>query len=176
MKVSRLETHDRLLHLHEDQADKVNQGCHDCLTKNWVSLALQRRSPYVYIFGHARTHDNGVDKVIHWQPRLSKPEVQSNSFLARATSNTDILEICWILPPMEYWDEYIKGNVVANEYVIWSINQYKNNKENLGKPFPDDFPEEKIRLILKDIARERDEENRMKKIYPIIDTTLNYEV
>src|ERR1043165_3721886 len=112
MKVNRLETHDRLLHLIKDQSDQVQKGAEDCLKKNPLSLAYQSKSPYVYIFGHARTHENGVDKVLYWQPRLMKPNPESNSYLFRATSNTDIMEICWILPPHELWPQYKKGNVV----------------------------------------------------------------
>lgn len=163
MKVDRLETHDRLTKLLKDQSETVSQGCHDCLTKNSLSLALQRRSPYVYIFGHARTHENGCDKVIHWQPRLSKPPVQDNSFLFRAISNTTELEICWILPPKEDWDQYIDGNVVQSKHIKWSINEYLYNKEMLSKPFHDDFPEQKIRRILKDYALELEQEARVNR-------------
>jgi len=165
MKVNRLEAHDRLLYFKKDQQDIINQGASDCLTKNPLSLALQRRSPYVYIFAHPRTADNGVDKIMLWQPRLGKPEPQTNSYLFRATSNTDLLEICWILPPQELWDQYKKGNVTESDWVTWSIDQYINNKKGLAEAFPEDFPKEKIDMILIDIAREMEEEIKMKKLY-----------
>lgn len=169
MKLNRLETHDRLLHLIKDQSEKVQQGAEECLKKNPLSLAYQDRSPYVYIFGHARTHDNGVDKRLLWEPRLTKPTPQSNSFLFRAISKTDNMEVCWILPPFETWSQYKKGNVVESDDVSWSIYQYQNNREELAKPFPDDLPDEKCKQILLEIAREMEEAIARKKgIIPTI--------
>lgn len=162
MKINRLEAHDRLLFFKKDQEANINQGIEDCLKKNRDSLALQDRSPYIYIFAHPRTADDGVTKRMLWQARLSKPAPQENSYLFRALSKTDILEICWMIPPNAQWSQYKKGNVTESGIVNWSIDQYKNNREELAKPFPDDFNEQQIRGILLDIAREIDEEKRMK--------------
>jgi hypothetical protein len=167
MKLNRLETHDRLLHLKKDQSNTISQGADDCLKKNSLSLALQAKSPYVYIFAHPRTADDGVTKKMYWQPRLGKPTPQTNSYLFRAQSNTDIMEICWLLPPQETWKQYQKGNVTESQWVLWSIDQYINNRLELGKPFPDDFSEEQIRQILIKVATEMDEEKRLKSLYPI---------
>ncbi len=164
MKLNRLETHDRLLHLIKDQSQLVQEGADECLKKNSLSLAYQDRCPYVYIFGHARTADDGVTKRILWEPRLTKPTPQSNSFLFRAISKTDNMEVCWILPPHEMWFQYKKGNVVESDVVSWSIHQYQNNSEELGKPFPDDFPDDKCKRILLDIAREMEENIATRKI------------
>jgi hypothetical protein len=103
MKIQRLETHDRLAHLQQDQSHIIAQGCEDCLKKNWLSLAFQARCHYVYIFAHPRTTDNGVNKRLLWQPRLSKPTAQTNSYLFGAQSNTDLIELCWLIPPRELW-------------------------------------------------------------------------
>lgn len=165
MKINRLETHDRLLAFKKDQSDIIQQGATDCMTKNPLSLALQQRSPYIYIFAHPRTHDDGVTKVMYWQPRLGKPKAQPNSYLFRATSHTDLLEVCWMLPPTEMWDQYKKGNVTESDWVTWSIDQYINNKKGLEEPFHEDFLKEKIEMILKEIAREMEEEIRIKKLY-----------
>ncbi len=165
MKLNRLETHDRLLHFKKDQADIISEGCKDCLKKNSLSLALQDRSPYIYIFAHPRTADDGVNKRMLWQPRLGKPSAQENSYLFRAESKTDNLEICWMIPPHEHWKQYEKGNVTEHEYVRWSIHQYKNNRLGLEAPFVEDFNQAKINEILLDIAREMDEDKRMAKLY-----------
>ena len=99
MKVDRLETHDRLLHFKKDQALNIAQGAEDCLKRNPLSLAIQSRSPYVYLFAHPRTADDGFTKRMLWQPRLTRPKAQTNSYLFRAQSNSDVIEVCWLLPP-----------------------------------------------------------------------------
>lgn len=152
MKLNRLEAHDRLLHFKQDQSQNIFQGAEDCLKKNTLSLALQERSPYIYIFAHPRTHDDGVTKVMYWQPRLTKPEAQTNSYLFRAISHTDMMEVCWLIPPEEMWKQYQKGNVTEDPTVLWSINQYKNNKKNLQRKDVEDLPEEKILEIYRTIS------------------------
>jgi len=182
MKVNRLETHDRHQHLIQDQSETVEQGATDCLKTNKLSLAYQERSPYVYIFGHARTlgfdekmalwssgqfqnFEEIPEKILMWQPRLSKPEPQENSFLFRATSKTDIVEVCWILPPKEMWNQYKKGNVAESSYSEWSIDQYKNNKEQLGAPFPDDLPDDVALDILNKIKTDWRQEKLRDKYF-----------
>ncbi len=165
MKINRLETHDRLQHLKKDQSVNIAQGAEDCLKSNSLSLAFQEKSPYIYIFAHPRTADDGVNKVMYWQPRLTKPEAQENSYLFRAISKTDNLEICWLIPPKEMWKQYKKGNVTEHEIVIWSIDQFRNNKKGLETPDPDDLPEEQGKHILRGIIHEKLQDIRMKKIF-----------
>lgn len=167
MKINRLETHDRLLHFKKDQSQVIAQGAEDCLKTNPLSLAYQSRSPYVYLFAHPRTADDGINKRLLWQPRLTKPKAQTNSYLFRAKSYSDLVELCWFLPPMELWGQYKKGNITENDDVRWSIYQYLNNRKFLEKPFEDDLSDEKAKMILLDIAKEMDEEKRIKKLYPM---------
>jgi hypothetical protein len=166
MKLDIFETHDRLLHLQKDQSSTISQGADDCLKVNPLSLALQRHSHYVYLFAHPRTADDGVNKKMLWQPRLSKPKAQTNSYLFRAKSGTDILEICWLIPPRDMWFNYRKKNVTESEIVTWSINKFNNNRPSLENPFTDDISEQNIREIYKLVAREMDEERRFKNLYP----------
>lgn len=165
MKIERLEAHDRLIHLQNDQALNVAQGAEDCLKKNPLSLSLQRYSSYVYLFAHPRTADDGVNKKMIWQPRLTKPKAQTNSYLFRAKSNTDQIEVCWLLPPREIWPQYKKGNVTENELVLWSIAQFEFHRKDLEKPAADDMKDDQTKNIYLMIAHEMDEENRMKKLY-----------
>lgn len=157
LKLDRLEAHDRLQHLIKEQSNVIQQGADDCLNKNSLSLAYQGRSPYVYIYGHARTLEDGRTKKIFWEPRLTKPKASSNSFLFRAISKTDMLETCWVLPPIETWNQFVRGNVVADDIIAWSIHQYKTNKKELEKPFKDDLPDHRCKDILLSIAREMEE-------------------
>src|ERR1700722_12878620 len=123
MKLNRLETHDRLNHFKQDQSLNIFKGAEDCVKKNRLSVGLQQYSPYIYIFAHPRTLGfdekfalvnsgfySSLDKVpdqrLIWQPRLTKPKAQTNSYLFRTISNTDELEVCWLLPPREMWKQY----------------------------------------------------------------------
>lgn len=161
MKINRLETHDRLLHFKQDQASVISQGVDECLKSNPLSLALQERSAYIYIFAHPRTADDGVTKRLLWQPRLSKPAPQTNSYLFRAPSHTDLLEICWILPPKEMWEQYNKGNVTESDVVLWSIDQFKNHKELLAQSMEGDLSKDQIANIYRQIGREMDQDKQL---------------
>ena len=128
MKINVLEAHDRLKYLINDQSANIYQGAEDCLKRNPLSLSIQEKSPYVYLFAHPRTDDTGTKKRMLWQPRLSIPQVQSNSYLFRALSKSDIIEVCWIIPAKEFWGQYKKDNVTESNWATWSIDQFKNNK------------------------------------------------
>lgn len=160
MKLNKLETHDRLLHFKKDQNDTIQQGAEDCLFRNELSLALQDRSPYIYIFAHPRTHDDGVNKRLIWQPRLTKPESQTNSYLFRAKSKTDLMEICWLIPDRAMWKQYRKGNVTENELVLWSISQFLHNRKGLEARNPDDLED----ALAADIYREVIMNTKAKKL------------
>lgn len=165
MKLKRLDTHDRLLHFKKDQALNISQGAEDCLKKNKLSLAIQQRCPYVYLFAHPRTADDGVTKRMIWQPRMTKPKAQTNSYLFRATSHTDNLEICWLLPPRETLNQFVKGQVCENEWVIWSYHLFDTSRNMLERPCDEDLCDDRCKIIMLDIAREQDEQKRVEKLY-----------
>lgn len=169
MKLNILETHDRLLHFKKDQQPIISQGLDDCLKRNPLSISYQDRSPYVYIFGHPRTSDDGFRKRFLWQPRLTKPKAQTNSYLFRAKSHTDILEVCWMIPPQETWNQYTEGKVTENDLVIWSIDMFIHHKDKLEQPFEDDLPDHKVKKILIEVALEtgsqKAHEKLMKNLY-----------
>jgi hypothetical protein len=147
MKLNVLDSHDRLLELKKSEAQTLGQGAEDCLKKNPLSLALQEKSPYIYMFAHPRTEADGNTKKMFWQPRLTKPQAQTNSYLFRAISKSDSIEICWMLPSRETWGQHKKGNIAENELVEWSINMFLNKKKELEEPHPDDLPEAKMKMI-----------------------------
>lgn len=151
MKVNRLEAHDRLLSFKKDQEANLFDGVNDCLTKNPECVDMQKYFPYVYIFAHPRTADDGVSKRMLWQPRLMKPKAETNSYLFRAISGTDVVEIVWLLPPKEMWEQYEKGKVCESNDVMTSIKNFVNCKEELEKPHPEDWSEERIRKKLFEI-------------------------
>ena len=165
MKINRLEAHDRLLFLKKDQEANVFKGADDCLNQNRDSLALQEYSPYVYLYAHARTADDGVNKRLLWQPRLTKGQFEPNSYCFRAISHTDQVEVCWILPDKHLWKQYVKGNLVEHELIIWSISQFKTNRERMNQPEPDDLSDEKIEMIYRQIANNSNKNKMMDKLY-----------
>lgn len=153
MKINRLETHDRLLHLKKDQEINVFKGAEDCLKINKLSLQYQEKSPYVYIFAFPKTNEYGHPEM-YWQPRLSRPTAQTNSYLFRATSKTDIIEVCWLIPPREQWPMFQGSNMMKDELVIWSVNQFRHKRKELEAPHPEDMPEHQMTAILKVIIEE----------------------
>lgn len=165
MRINILEAHDRKQHLIKDQALNISQGVDDCLKKNPLYLALQQYSSYVYIFAHPRTADDGVTKRMLYQPRLTKPLAQTNSYLFRSTCKTDLLEICWLLPPKEMWGQYKEGNVTESEIVLWSIDQFRNNRHKLEEKHPEDLSEERIRAIYLQITADKSSKILMERLY-----------
>ena len=165
MKLNRLETHDRLLHFKKQQLDNILQGAEDCLKKNPDSLFLQSKSPYIYLFAHPRTCDDGVTKKMFWQPRLTKPEVQTNSYLLRAISNTDLIEVCWLLPPHEMWNQYQMGNVTEHQDVLWSIDQYINFRNKLQAKDPEDLSDERSTFIWQELIASKRHDRMMGRLY-----------
>lgn len=162
MKLNLLETHDRLEHLLKDQSDNVFKGAEECLKLNPLSLAIQERCSYVYIFAHARTSDDGLKKRLLWQPRISKPKAQTNSYLFRAQSKSDLIEVVWILPERHLWPQYERGKVTENELVNYSVDLFENNRNELEKPHPDDLTEERSKIIFQKILNEHKQEVKRK--------------
>ena len=156
MKLNRLETHDRLLHFKKDQEANVFQGAEDCLKRNPLSLALQDKCHYIYMFAHPRTDEDGITKRMIWQPRLTKPFPQTNSYLFRAISKTDVIEVCWLLPPRELWNQYRQGNITEDNEVLWSINEFETNRKQMGKAAHDDLTDAKIKTIYKQIVQNKE--------------------
>ena len=167
MKIQRLEAHDRLLHLKKDQAYNVWKGAEDCLKRNDLSLALQEKSPYIYLFAHPRTAEDGVTKIMYWQPRLSKPSPQPNSYLFRAKSKTDEITVCWLLPPREQWDQFIKGNVLQDDLTNWSIKQFRYNHGELARDDAEDMPEQRARAILEQVIMEHEQNLKPKQVLSV---------
>jgi hypothetical protein len=119
---------------------------------------MQEESPYIYIFAHPRTADDGITKRLLWQPRLTKPKAQTNSYLFRAQSKTDIIEVCWLIPPREMWGQYKKGNIAEEPTILWSIDQFLHNRKELEKSDPDDLPDERVQKIWGKIKRTKMQE------------------
>jgi hypothetical protein len=104
-----------------------------------------------YIFCHARTADDGSNKRLIWQPRLTKPKSQTNSMLFKAYPGTDNLKIIWMIPAKELWEQYEKGNIIENDIVKQSIYDFIHHREELDAKEKDDLDDKEIRKIYREM-------------------------
>jgi hypothetical protein len=74
--------------------------------------------------------------------------------LFKAYPGSDNIRIIWMIPPVEMWGQYEKGNVTEHEITRWSIQNYKENRGALEQQEPDDLPDETIDAIYRNIASE----------------------
>jgi hypothetical protein len=145
MIINPLDAHDRLQHFTKQSSD-IGECCQDLINKRPFG-----DYPF-YIFAHPRTADDGVTKLMIWQPRLTKPKSQTNSMLFKAYPGTDIVKIIWIIPPREMWKQYEKGKLTENKFISESIHDFENNRAKLEQKEEDDLPDEKIDQIYKEIS------------------------
>ena len=164
MKIDRLETHDRLLQF-KGQSEEISKGCQECIDSRPQEFGT---IPF-YIFAHKR--ELGLDERFAllvesgsrdfsnlpthrmiWMPRLKKPLAQTNSMLFRYFPSTDTIEVMWILPEPETWDQFTKGKMIENNVVCESIHKFKTDKLKLEADEPDDLSDEKAKQIYRSIA------------------------
>lgn len=151
LRINPFDAHDRLTHFKKEQELNLFDGVNDCLTKNKDCVAMQDHFPYVYLFAHPRTAEDGATVRMIWQPRLTKPRAQTNSYLFRVVSKTDLVEIVWLLPPREMWSQYELGKVTESKDVVTSIMNFLHAREVLEMPHEDDWSEDRIKRKLESI-------------------------
>ncbi len=147
MKLDRLETHDRYQHFTKQQFD-IGECC-----QNLINQRPFGEHPF-YIFAHARTDEDGISKRLIWQPRLTKPKSQTNSMLFKAYPGTDIVNVLWIIPSRELWDQFSLGQMLENKTVIDSIYKFQYDRETLERKEIDDLPDHIIDQIYRDISQQ----------------------
>jgi len=146
MKINRLETHDRYQHFTKQQFD-ISECC-----QNLINQRPFGNHPF-YIFAHARTDDDGLKKRLIWQPRLTKPKAQTNSMLFKAYPGTDIVKVLWMIPSMELWAQFKKGNITDNQTVIESIDKFRYRRYELDRKEDDDLSDIQIDAIYLEISQ-----------------------
>lgn len=154
MKINPLDAHDRLLHFNNTQNLDISECCQDLVDKKPFG-----DHPF-YIYTHARTEDDGVNKRLVWQPRLTKPLAQTNSMLFRAYPGTDKIKIIWMIPDRALWPQFQKGNLTQSSVVCQSIHDFEHDRKKLEAPEPDDLLDEVIFKIYQEIAWTALEEKR----------------
>jgi hypothetical protein len=163
MKINKLEAHDRLIHLRKQSAD-ISDCCQDLINQRPFG-----EHPF-YIFAHSRTLgmdekfklfmsgkyktlEEVPEKTIIWQPRLTKPKAQENSMLFKAYPGSDNIKVIWMIPAVELWTQFKKGNLTENKTVVESIDDYLFDRAKLEAKEDDDLPDSKIDAIYRQIAR-----------------------
>lgn len=147
MKLNRLETHDRFEHFTKQDFD-IGACCDEVIKNRPQEFG---NHPF-YIFAHPRTDDDGVTQRLIWQPRLTKPQAQTNSMLFKAYPPGDTLKVIWIIPKRELWSNYGKGQLCENKTVSDSIYNFQNNRQKLEMKESDDLSEERVQAIYQAIA------------------------
>ncbi len=163
MKINRLDAHDRFQHFTKQSFD-ISECCQDLINQRPFG-----NHPF-YIFAHTRTigmdeklklflsgkyksMEDVPEKTLIWQPRLTKPEAQSNSMLFKAYPGTDVIKVIWMIPAPELWSSYAKGKITENKTISESIEMFKTDKKKLEEKEDDDMTEEQIDKIYKEISR-----------------------
>jgi len=170
MKVNRLEAHDRLL-LYQKQEQDMGEAVLECI-KN-VPEAI--RSPF-YVYGHSRSvaydekvsilqlgYSNAPDTRLLWIPVITKPKSTPNTYLFLANRQTDIVQIIWMLPKRELWEQYAPGQMFHNENIWTSIQNFLHDRAALDAPDKDGPTEKQQEEWFKIIGHEAHRKKKMKK-------------
>jgi hypothetical protein len=170
MKVNRLETHDRLLTYQKQQQD-MGDAVMECV-KN-VPDGI--RSSF-YVYGHSRSvaydekvnilqlgYDSAPDSRLIWMPVITKPKAAPNTYLFLANRQNDIVEIIWLLPKRELWEQYAPGNMFHNESIWISIQNFLNDRGRLEAPDKNGPTEKDQEEWFKIIGHEAHKKKKMKQ-------------
>jgi hypothetical protein len=145
LKVNRLDAHDRLLSFKKKAFD-IGECC-----QNMIDQRPFGDRPF-YIFAHARTDDDGVNKRLIWQPRLTKPKAQTNSMLFKAYPGTDHIKVIWMIPERSMWNEFKQGKMFEDQIVADSIFKFENDRASLEHREADDLSDKEIDAIYRQIG------------------------
>ncbi len=158
MKINRTDAHDRFEQFTKKDFD-ISACCQNLVDQHPFG------DHAFYIFAHARTEDNGVDKRLIWQPRLTKPRAQTNSMLFKAYPGSDIIRIIWMIPDRALWKQFKKGNMTQNQTIAESIHDFQHNRAKLEQMEFDDLTDEQAAAVYADVSRVAKRDKMMNKLY-----------
>lgn len=125
-EVKIFDAHDRFIDVTKKQANDMEYML------NKITLEKPFGDHCFYIYAHKRTHDNGYDQRVVWQPRLTKPEAAPNSMLFRVDPKTPgEVKVVWILPEVHTWHLYKEGMMMESEIIGDSINTFLTDRKTL---------------------------------------------
>src|SRR5215831_3730162 len=124
MKLNRLDTHDRLTQFTKQNFD-IGECCQDLIDKRPFG-----EHPF-YIYAHPRTEDDGVNKRMIWQPRLTKPKASPNSMLFKAYPGKNTIKIISMLPAGASREQLMKGHNMNNATSPSTMSSYIHKRKRL---------------------------------------------
>jgi len=180
MRVSRLETHDRLLDVQKKNLNTITSGLEECIANRPDAFAER----HFYIHVHKRTV--GLDEKIAilqqdikevllnpllnrrfnrledvpelrviYMPRATRPIPAENSMLFRCfPQDGNVLEPIWIIPEESTWSNYDKGMIMHDEFIAKCIEIFKTNPSYFCKPDELDYDVEELKRIRIEIGKE----------------------
>lgn len=115
---------------------------------------------YIFQFVKRVNDEMGV-KVMHHQPRLTKPEPVPGSTLLRCDPhNPEEVTIIWTLPNQENFGLYKHGKMFSDPFVHECVKKYLENPKELMKREEGDLDDEEIRKVYLDIKSKGKSKNR----------------
>lgn len=179
MNLDFFETHDRLLQF-KKQSDNISQGVVECIKNVPDSITC----PF-YVYGHSRTVENDEkvsilklgekrvpDTRIIWMPVVTKPKAAPNTYLFLSRKNSDVIEIIWMIPKKELWDQYAPGKLCHNENIWVSIQNFIHHRDKLNAPDKNGPTERDVEFFRRTIGHEaeakkaqKSQDELMKRLY-----------
>lgn len=144
-KIDRLDAHDRYQELSKHGLN-IAECCQNLIDQRPFG------DHAFYVFAHMRTAEDGVNKRLIWQPRLTKPKAQSNSMLFKVYPGTDMVKIIWMIPAREMWEQYSRGLLTENKIVSESIYDFQFNRNKLEQKEDDDMSDEDVEKTYRNIS------------------------
>lgn len=146
--INRLDTHDRLSFLIGDQHTKINEVTQEYLKE----CPFGEEIPF-YLFATARTRPDQSQDLI-WQPRLTKPTPAENSVLLKLYPRNQSIKVFWIIPRTEFWSEFLNESAMFfDPFIAGCIMEFTTNKFALAKKEDDDFDDERINEIYRNLKK-----------------------
>lgn len=138
------------VHFFKENSEK---GYCDMVQKIIESKPFGNHKFYIFQFVK-RVDDNMGIKVMHHQPRLTKPEPLPGTSLLRCDPNDPgKVTIIWTLPNQENFGMYKVGKMFSDPFVYDCVQKYLKNPKELMQREEGDLDDDKIREIYKEIKQ-----------------------
>ncbi len=131
--------------------ENSEKGYCDMVQKIIESRPFGNHKFYIFQFVKRVNDDTGV-KVMHHQPRLTKPEPVPGTTLLRCDPNDPgHVTIIWTLPNQENFNMYRLGKMFSDPFVHECVEKYLKNPKEMMKPEEGDLSEDKMREVYRGI-------------------------
>src|SRR5262249_53536838 len=119
--------------------ENSERGYCDMVQKIIQSRPFGNHKFYIFQFVKRVCDDRGI-KMMHHQPRLTKPEPLPGTTLLHCDPNDPSqIKILWTLPNQENFGLYNHGKMFSDPFVYECVKKYKENPKEMMKPEPGDL-------------------------------------